>query len=96
MVIVHRLAGGQPYAIEVRPDATVRTWVSAENNVAEIVFADSSMVSCTLILPADVARQVFGQELSSLRPLSVQAEDDRARHRLWDGYNWQSGGGGAR
>jgi hypothetical protein len=96
MVTVHRLAGGQPYAIEVRPDATVKTWVSAENDVAEIVFADGSMVPCTLILPGDVARQVFGQEFSSLRPLSSQAEEDRARHRLRDGHQWRAGGGGVR
>ncbi|HEX3779127.1 MAG TPA: hypothetical protein VHX38_05640 [Pseudonocardiaceae bacterium] len=48
------------------------------------------------ILPGDVARQVFGREFSSRRPLSVQAEEDRARHRLRDGYSWRTDRDGAR
>lgn len=67
MVTVHRLSG-QPYAVEIRPDATVTARASAEPGVVEIMFTDSSPVSVTLVLPAEVAEQLFNRPIGSLPP----------------------------
>jgi hypothetical protein len=71
MVTVHRLDGGQPYAVEVRPDAGVVASASAEPGVVEIRFTDSSPTTLTLILSVEVARQLFGQPVGSLSPSVV-------------------------
>lgn len=60
MVTVHRFPGGQPYAVEIRPDATVTVTTSLDGDVVTVRLRDSSEVPCSLILPGEVARQVFG------------------------------------
>jgi len=78
VVIVHRFAGGQPFAIEVRPDAVVATRLTDDSGLAEITFAEGRNVPVTLILPGDVARQVSVQlaPLCGDRTTEGRCDDD--------------------
>lgn len=60
MIVIHRMPGGQPFAVEIRPNATATASRSIEDRVTSIRIKERRRTPLTIVLPEEVADQVFG------------------------------------
>ncbi|HEX7658351.1 MAG TPA: hypothetical protein VF444_02640 [Pseudonocardiaceae bacterium] len=74
--VVRRLTSGEPWAVEIRPGARVELLREVPDGPARVVFSDryawplagDVWLPISLMLPADVANQLFAQAARMARP----------------------------
>ena len=60
MIVIHRMPGGQPFAVEIRPNATATASRSIQDGITSIRIKERRRTPLTIVLPEEVADQIFG------------------------------------
>ncbi len=73
---VYQFPGGQPYAVEVRQGANVSINVQRGGGATSISFRKRDRMSLTIVLPEDVAQQLFA--LATAAPRRTAPDDSES------------------